>query len=76
MKNWLAPLSVLGLSALGLAFASERGRERMRALLERLGRNGDPLGEISKFFDNQLAAIQDALDLLAESLQTEKEQEV
>jgi hypothetical protein len=76
MKNWLAPLSVLGLSALGLAVASERGRERMRAWVERLGRNGDPLGEINRFFDQQLDAIQGALDRLAEALQTEEEQEV
>jgi hypothetical protein len=75
MKNWLAPLSVLGLSALGLVVASERGQERMRALVERLTRNGDPLGEVNKFFDAQLAAIQNALDRLAESLHEEEEQE-
>ena len=50
MRNWLAPLSVLGLSALGLAVASERGQERLRGLVESLGRNGDPLGEVNKFF--------------------------
>lgn len=75
-KNWLAPLCVIGLSALGLAFASERGRERMSALLERLGRNGDPVGEVNKFFDQQLDAIQRALDRVANSLQAEEEQEV
>ncbi|HMF90374.1 MAG TPA: hypothetical protein VKL40_07005 [Candidatus Angelobacter sp.] len=76
MKNWLAPLSVLGLSALGLAVASERGRERLRALVERLGRNGDPLGEVNKFFDDQLDALQNALDRVADSLQAEEEQKV
>jgi hypothetical protein len=74
MKNWLAPLSVLGLSALGLAVASERGQERLRALVERLSRNCDPLGEVNKFFDAQLGAIQNTLDRLAESL-LEEEQE-
>ena len=69
MKNWLAPLSVLGLSALGLAMASERGRERVRAFM----RNGDPLGEVNKFFDAQLDAIQDALDRLADSLHEEQQ---
>jgi hypothetical protein len=76
VRNWLAPLSVIGLSALGLAFASERGRKRMSALLERLGRNGDPMGEVNRFFDAQLDAIQNALDRLAESLHAEEEQEV
>ncbi len=75
MKNWLAPLAVLGFSALGLAFVSERGREQIRLFLERLGRNGDPLGQVNKFFDQQLDAIQGALDRLAESLE-EEEQEV
>jgi hypothetical protein len=74
--NWLAPLCVIGLSALGLAFASARGRERMSALLERLGRNGDPVGEVNKFFDQQLDAIQRALDRVANSLQAEEKQEV
>ena len=60
MRNWLAPLSVLGLSALGLAVASERGQERLRGLVESLGRNGDPLGEVNKFFEVQLHTIQHA----------------
>jgi len=74
MKNWLAPLSVLGLSALGLAMASERGQERLRGLVESLARNGDPLGEVNKFFDAQLSAIQNTLDRLAESLQEEEQE--
>jgi len=74
--NWVAPLSVIGLSALGLAFASRRGRNQMSALLERLSRSSDPVGEVNKFFDQQLDAIQGALDRLADSLQGEEEQEV
>jgi hypothetical protein len=72
MKNWLAPIAVMGLSGLGLIFASERGREQVRALFDRLGREGDPLGEMNKFFDQQLETIQDTLDRLAEALEEQK----
>ena len=69
MKNWLAPIAVLGLSGVGLVVASKRGREKVRSFLEGFGRSGDPLSEVGKFFDDQLDAIQHALDRLAESLE-------
>ena len=69
MKNWLIPIAVLGVSGLGLLFASERGREQVRGLFERLVEHGDPLGEFNKFVDDQLAAIQHALDSLSEALE-------
>jgi hypothetical protein len=69
MKNWFIPIAVLGVSGLGLLFASERGREQVRAFFERLVEHGDPLGEFNKFVDEQLTAIQHALDSLAEALE-------
>jgi hypothetical protein len=69
MKNWLFPVTVLGLSGLGLLFASERGRERVRDFVDRLLEHGDPLGEFSKFVDDQLDAIQTALDSVAAALE-------
>jgi hypothetical protein len=69
MKNWLFPVTVLGLSGLGLLFASERGRERMRDFVDRLLEHGDPLGEFSKFVDEQMNAIQTALDSVAAALE-------
>ena len=73
MKNWLAPLAVLGLSAVGLAVASERGRDRMRALMQRVGQVADPFSEFNKFCDDQLKTIQVTLDRLSESLQEEQQ---
>jgi hypothetical protein len=72
MKNWFAPLALLGLSGLGLLVASERGRRQLRAFVERMGRNGDPLGEFNDFLDGQLQAIQDTLDHLAEAMNDEQ----
>lgn len=69
MKNWVIPLAVLGVSGLGLLFASERGREQVRGFFDRLLEHGDPLGEFNKFVDEQLAGIQRTLDSLAAALE-------
>lgn len=69
MKNWLVPITLLGVSGLGLLCASERGREQVRHLLDRLLEHGDPLSEFNKFVDGQLTAIQQALDSLAAALE-------
>jgi hypothetical protein len=62
----MIPVTVLGLCGLGLFCASERGREQMRVLFDRVSRHGDPLGE---FLEGQLTAIQRTLDDLAEALE-------
>jgi hypothetical protein len=69
MKNWFLPVTVLGLSGLGLLFASERGRERARRAFDHLLEHGDPLGEFNKFCEEQLDTIQRNLDRLAEALE-------
>lgn len=69
MKNWFLPIAVLGVSGLGLLFASERGREQVRAFFDRLLEHGDPLGEFNKFVDEQLTTIQNALDSVAKALE-------
>lgn len=62
----MIPVTVLGLSGLGLFCASERGRAQVRAVFDRISRHGDPLGE---FLESQLTAIQRTLDDLAEALE-------
>ncbi len=69
MKKWFLPVTVLGLSGLGLVFASERGRERVSLWLNHLMEHGDPLGEFNKFCDDQLDHIQQSLDRLSEALE-------
>lgn len=69
MKKWLLPISVLGISGVGLLLSSERGREQVRTFLDRMVEHGDPLGEFSKFLDEQLAAMQKTLDSVAEALE-------
>jgi hypothetical protein len=69
MKKWYLPVTVLGLSGLGLLFASERGRQRVRQAFEKLIEHGDPLGEFNKFCEDQLEMIQRNLDRLSEALE-------
>lgn len=69
MKNWFIPVAVVGLSGLGIMVASERGREKLRYAFDRLVEHGDPLGEFNNFLDDQLTAIQRALDNLAAALE-------
>ena len=68
MKNWLIPVAVLGASGLGLLFASERGREQLRSIVDRITAEGDPFADFSNFLDEQLTAIQRALDSVARAL--------
>ncbi|HEU4415049.1 MAG TPA: hypothetical protein VFT65_09735 [Candidatus Angelobacter sp.] len=69
MKNWFLPVTVLGLSGLGLMFASEKGRERLRRAFDHLVEHGDPLGEFNKFCEEQLEMIQRNLDRVSEALE-------
>lgn len=62
----------MGLTGVGLACASKRGREQMRAFLEKLVRQGDPLGDFNRFLDTQLQAIQRTLEELAETLEEQQ----
>lgn len=69
MKNWLLPLTVLGLSGLGLVLVSERGREQLRNAFDRLTEGRDPFGEFDRIVDRQLKVIQNTLDQLADALE-------
>jgi hypothetical protein len=69
MKNWFLPVTVLGLSGLGLLFASERARDRVRRAFDHIIEHSDPLNEFNKFCEEQLDNIQRNLDLLAEALE-------
>jgi len=72
MRNWFVPLAVLGLSGLGLVCVSERGRNGLRSFFERVATEGNPIGEVNRFLDDQLKAIQDTLDRLADALEEQE----
>jgi hypothetical protein len=68
MKNWLLPIAVLGVSGLGLLFASERGRNRLHTLFEDIN-NADPLGQFNQAVEDQLDSIRRTLERLSEVLE-------
>jgi hypothetical protein len=69
MKNWLLPIAVLGVSGVGLVFANDRARARVREFFDHLSQSEDPFGEFNRAIDAQLANIQNTLDRLSEALQ-------
>lgn len=69
MKNWLLPIALLGVSGLGLVFASDRARSRVKHFLDRLAESEDPLGDFNRAVEGQLEHIQQALDQLSDVLE-------
>lgn len=69
MKNWLLPIAVLGVSGIGLVFASERGRAQVRQLLDRMVDSEDPFADFNQAIEGQLQYIQQTLDQLSEVLE-------
>ncbi|HEV2988968.1 MAG TPA: hypothetical protein VG759_11030 [Candidatus Angelobacter sp.] len=69
MKNWYLPVLVLGLSGVGLLFATEKGRERLIAFFDRMAKSEDPLGAFNQALDKQVENIQNALDRLSQALE-------
>jgi hypothetical protein len=69
MKNWFIPIAVLGVSGLGLLCVTETGQAKLQEFFDRLGKDGDPLGEFNTFLDEQLTSIQRTLDHLASALE-------
>jgi hypothetical protein len=71
-KSWWIPATVLGLSGLALYYSTDRGRAQVKGFLQRVARDGDPLGEFNRFLDDQLDAIQRALDDLSDTIEEQK----
>lgn len=68
MKNWFLPMTVLGVSTLGLVFASERGRAQLRSVLHQLATAEDPLREFNQAVEQELDHIQQTLEQLSRAL--------
>jgi hypothetical protein len=69
MKNWYLPVLVLGLSGVGLLCATEKGRERLLAIFDRMAKSEDPLGDFNRALEAQVENIQNALDRLSQALE-------
>lgn len=69
MRRWFVPLTVLGLSSIGLVLLSERGRSFLHSLFEGLGEASGRLSEWNESLEDELSHIQATLDAIAESLE-------
>ena len=68
MRRWYVPLTVLGLGSIGAFLLSERGRNKLRGLMENFQSAPDRWLEWNESAQSELDRIQAALDRIAESL--------
>jgi len=73
MRKWYVPLTVLGLGGIGILLLSERGREAMRWLSDRLEQAPERLGQWNDTAQQELDYIQEALNRIAESIEPHPE---
>jgi hypothetical protein len=70
MRKWYVPLTVIGISGLGVVFLTDRGRKAVRWAFENMYRAPDALLEWNEAAQRELDRIQTALNRVAESLET------
>jgi hypothetical protein len=69
MRKWYLPVTVIGLSGLGLLFLTDRGRKAVTWVFENMHRAPDRLLEWNDVAQRELDRIQTALNRVAESLE-------
>lgn len=69
MRKWYVPVTVIGLSGLGLLVMSNRGRNAVRWLFENMHRAPGRLLEWNETAQRELDHIQTALNRVAQSLE-------
>jgi hypothetical protein len=70
MRKWYVPVTVIGISGLGMLFLTDRGRKAVRWAFENLNRAPDTLLEWNEAAQRELDRVQTALNRVAESLGT------
>jgi hypothetical protein len=70
MRRWYVPVTVVGLSGLGVLFLTERGRRALRWAVDNVHRAPDRLLEWNESAQRELDRIQGALNRVASTLET------
>jgi len=70
MRKWYVPVTVIGISGIGMFLLTDRGRKAIRWALENIHRAPDALLEWNEAAQRELDRIQTALNRVAESLGT------
>jgi hypothetical protein len=68
MRKWYVPMTVVGLGGLGVLLFTDRGRKAIRWVMEQLPEAQSQLAEWNETAQRELDRIQNALDRVAESL--------
>lgn len=68
MRKWFLPLTVIGLTGLGMAVASDRGRGYLRRVFDTVINSQDAFGNLNTMVERELDNIQQALNDIADAL--------
>ena len=71
MRSWYWPLTVLGLSGLGLFLSTEKGKNAARRAWDALESAPERMQEWNDSIENELQSIQATLNNLATTLEAE-----
>ncbi len=69
MRKWYLPVTVIGISGLGLLFLTDGGRKTVTWVLDKVHRAPDRLLEWNEVAQRELDRIQTALNRVADSLE-------
>jgi hypothetical protein len=70
MRKWFLPLTMLGIGSIGALVLSERGRQALEWIFDRLDEAPDRIADWNDSAQTELNKIQDALNEIADTLQT------
>ncbi len=70
MRKWFVPLTMLGIGSLGALVLSERGRQALDWIFDRIDEAPDRIAEWNENAQQELDKIQVTLNEIAETLQT------
>jgi hypothetical protein len=70
MRKWFVPLTMLGIGGLGALILSERGRQALDWIFDRIDEAPDRIAEWNDAAQQELEKIQNALNEIADTLQT------
>lgn len=70
MRKWFLPLTMLGIGSIGALVLSERGRQALEWIFDRLDEAPDRIADWNESAQLELNKIQDTLNEIADTLQT------
>jgi hypothetical protein len=70
MRKWFVPLTMLGIGSLGALILSERGRQALDWIFDRIDEAPDRIADWNDTAQSELDKIQSALNEIADTLQT------